>query len=73
MTFYFEFVKNLLIFLQEYHDFDEYFLAESIREFHRVILMRDFMPNFADEMWPPEKRIGRFPEFSNQEALGNIK
>lgn len=37
--------------------FDTYFEVEPLQEFHRVILMSDFMSDLADEVWPANARI----------------
>lgn len=37
--------------------FDNYFAVEPLKEFHRVILMEDFMKRLASKIWPEEKRI----------------
>ncbi|VDK77012.1 unnamed protein product [Litomosoides sigmodontis] len=37
-------------------DFDKYFLVESLREFHKMIVMRDFIKEIAPNIWPLNKR-----------------
>nr|XP_018907851.1 PREDICTED: GDP-fucose protein O-fucosyltransferase 1 [Bemisia tabaci] len=37
--------------------FDTYFKVDALSEFHRVILMEEFMKSLAPTIWPPEKRI----------------
>ncbi|EDW60599.2 GDP-fucose protein O-fucosyltransferase 1 [Drosophila virilis] len=37
--------------------FDTYFEVEPLQEFHRVILMSDFMSHLADEVWPASERV----------------
>ncbi|XP_017478646.1 PREDICTED: GDP-fucose protein O-fucosyltransferase 1 [Rhagoletis zephyria] len=37
--------------------FDTYFQVEALGEFHRVILMSDFMQHLAPTVWPASKRI----------------
>uniref|UniRef100_A0A0R3S0F4 GDP-fucose protein O-fucosyltransferase 1 n=1 Tax=Elaeophora elaphi TaxID=1147741 RepID=A0A0R3S0F4_9BILA len=37
-------------------DFDKYFLVEPLRNFHTMIIMRDFIKEIAPNIWPPNKR-----------------
>lgn len=37
--------------------FDTYFDVESLQEYHRVILMADFMEELAPTIWPEDKRV----------------
>uniref|UniRef100_A0A1A9V1L9 GDP-fucose protein O-fucosyltransferase 1 n=1 Tax=Glossina austeni TaxID=7395 RepID=A0A1A9V1L9_GLOAU len=37
--------------------FDSYFSLYPIKEYHRVILMEEFMNELAPKLWPEEKRI----------------
>uniref|UniRef100_A0A1B0D685 GDP-fucose protein O-fucosyltransferase 1 n=1 Tax=Phlebotomus papatasi TaxID=29031 RepID=A0A1B0D685_PHLPP len=37
--------------------FDRYFQVEPLREYHRVILMGEFMESLGKDVWPEEKRI----------------
>ena len=41
--------------------FDRWFLVEPLLEYHRVILMKDFMENVAPSIWPAGKRAGMDP------------
>lgn len=36
--------------------FDKYFKVAPLLKYHKVQLMNDFMTNFSDRLWPPEKR-----------------
>lgn len=40
-------------------EFDKYFLVEPLRNFHKMILMRDFIGKIAPNVWPLDKRKGR--------------
>lgn len=33
--------------------FDDYILVDPIKEYHRVILIGDFMQDIAPVLWPP--------------------
>lgn len=47
------------IFLfQKNIEFDEWFKLDAVAQYHRVILAKDFMANFAEKIWPPSKRYG---------------
>ncbi|VDO32616.1 unnamed protein product [Onchocerca flexuosa] len=37
-------------------DFDKYFLVEPLRNFHKMIVMRDFIEEIAPNIWPLDKR-----------------
>uniref|UniRef100_A0A1I8NLW7 GDP-fucose protein O-fucosyltransferase 1 n=1 Tax=Stomoxys calcitrans TaxID=35570 RepID=A0A1I8NLW7_STOCA len=37
--------------------FDTYFDVETLQTYHRIILMADFMKEFAPTVWPEEKRV----------------
>ncbi|EDO39909.1 predicted protein [Nematostella vectensis] len=38
--------------------FDEFFLVAPIQQYHRVVLMEDFMSFIAPTVWPAGKRVG---------------
>lgn len=44
--------------------FNAYFQVEPLKQYHDVVLMKDFMENEAKEIWPSERRIGKasFPK-----------
>ena len=37
--------------------YDRWFSVDSLREYHRVITMEDFMENLAPSFWPPDQRF----------------
>ncbi|XP_023309654.2 GDP-fucose protein O-fucosyltransferase 1 [Lucilia cuprina] len=37
--------------------FNNYFSVEALKNYHRVILMEDFMKHLAPKLWPVEKRV----------------
>ncbi|XP_066943775.1 GDP-fucose protein O-fucosyltransferase 1 [Macrobrachium rosenbergii] len=37
--------------------FNTYFKVDPLKEFHRVILMEEFMETIGPTLWPPDKRI----------------
>lgn len=51
-------------------DFDKYFLVEPLRNFHTVIIMREFMDKIAPNVWPLDKRKGKKSFFAHSSVLG---
>ncbi len=47
------------MFEQKQIPFDRYFQVEPLRDYLRVILMKDFMTHLADTVWPKGKRYGK--------------
>ncbi len=47
------------MFKQNQIPFDKYFQVEPLRNILKVILMKDFMDNLADKIWPKGKRYGK--------------
>ena len=45
--------------LQEQIPYDRYFQVEPLRDYLKVISMKDFMAHLADQVWPKGKRYGR--------------
>lgn len=48
------------LYVQLQIPFDDYFLVDPLLDYHRVILMADFMDRVAPLVWPAEERTGAY-------------